>query len=639
MIWRYDAVHGYVDIRDAAGEGGTIIKLLNSSVLQRLRRIKQLGFASESYPAADHSRYAHALGTMHMMRMLLKRLSAVNGLSSQLFHDLNVCFPGFFTGDLAAGSSSLLQHMLVAALLQDLGELPYNQAAIRVFKPSHELRLSVENVLGFPITRWADKEVFTIGCLHSNEVSRILRDLSLPFLVFLITGHARAEDDLPRSLMQLRNMMDGVVDADRLDYVFRDAYHTLGGLGTPASVIDSLLYYDESGPVFSDPGPVSNFLATRAYMYSAVYFAPASRFRVLALVNFLKGLVQREDTAREFYGTSSGAELSIEDFLELDDVLLTARIAAFATSPLKRRLDQRTRNALDILTGGGSEYQCLWLPPGAGLIEPPKGTRLPDDLFFDTYANESRPLYEADSVRIAASRFQQFGRVISLGECGGPFGALFRGDHSILPMPGSILVFAPYERKGEVWKDFEQGLVEGWLYKKLIENDPLSPIDFPTDTRLVEGFIGPSLFISFSWADIATVRKIASVLYKKHRHYYLFSGPYQGIGSTASMNSIEAVKQADVVLICASSSYAQRYRDAPDGYIAKEIFEMSRRVAAKDGLRVMVLGVDELGDIARSLPWSQLGFDEVPFVGGPLKCASDRDFEDAVQACLQVIDR
>lgn len=72
----FDAVHGTIDLRDALLDGScSLAKLLSSRMVERLRRIKLLGYASHSYPAADHSRYAHALGTMHVMRRICDRLS------------------------------------------------------------------------------------------------------------------------------------------------------------------------------------------------------------------------------------------------------------------------------------------------------------------------------------------------------------------------------------------------------------------------------------------------------------------------------------------------------------------------------------------------------------------------------------
>ena len=98
LTWKFDAIHGDIDIRDAtdSSKSGTITKLLKSSVLERLRRIKQLGFTSHSYPSADHSRYAHALGTMHMMRMLFNRLFIVQGLKPEILIALTDCFRDVF---------------------------------------------------------------------------------------------------------------------------------------------------------------------------------------------------------------------------------------------------------------------------------------------------------------------------------------------------------------------------------------------------------------------------------------------------------------------------------------------------------------------------------------------------------------
>jgi HD superfamily phosphohydrolase len=217
----------------------------------------------------------------------------------------------------------LVQHMLIASLLQDVGELPYQQATRHIYKPSYELRESVENSVGFDISSWNNKNIFTVACIYEKQIIRFLDGLCLPFLVFLITGYSNLDPRQRNNLLPLRHMMDGTVDADRLDYVFRDVHHTIGGLGKPNAVIESLLFYDETGPIFSDPGPVSNFLATRAYLYSTVYLAPANRFRVILLVALLQGIMRKDACAREFFGGATKGELSIEDFLELDDVSLT----------------------------------------------------------------------------------------------------------------------------------------------------------------------------------------------------------------------------------------------------------------------------------------------------------------------------
>src|SRR5258706_16264661 len=100
LLWIHDALHGSIETRDAfsTDEVGTLTKLLRSPMLERLRRVKQLGFASQSYPAADHSRYAHALGTMHIMRKILEHLENVDGLKQNIFDSLKTAFPDTFSG-------------------------------------------------------------------------------------------------------------------------------------------------------------------------------------------------------------------------------------------------------------------------------------------------------------------------------------------------------------------------------------------------------------------------------------------------------------------------------------------------------------------------------------------------------------
>jgi len=645
LVWIYDAVHGSIDIRDTAGssELGIITKLLSSPILERLRRLKQLAFASQTYPAADYNRYAHAIGTMHMMRMVLKRLFTVDGFTTELFKSLKTCFPNIFSGLKASDYDILVQHMLVAGLLQDVGYLPYQNSTKFIYKPSYELRESVKNLIGFEVKSWTDKTVFTIACLYDERIQAILEDLDIPFLVFLLTGLSLSpEVRLDTNLIQLCHIMDGVVDADRLDYVFRDAHHTVGGLGNPNAVVDTLLYYDEQGPVFSDPGPVSNFLVTRAHLCSTVYYAPAPRFRTLLLLTLLQGIARKEECTLEFFDKATNWELSFEDFLELDDISLTARITAFNAGITKRRLDNKARSALEIFLGRGSGYQCLWLHPEESPTQSNDKINLPDDLFFDTFSDvdQRKYEYEASSVRIRADRFKSFDIPTPLEKCGGPFSAILKESWSVLPLPtpGSILLFIPKKQAGGSWNEFYRAIDGKWLYDTLLAHDPFGQIDFPSDTRNKDGFTGPDIFISFAWADIKVVKKVSNSLNKKRKKYHLFAKPFQGIGSTPSKNSTEAVEHAGVVLILVSSNYVARYREAPDGYIAKEVFAMSRRVKV-DGLKIIILSADDFSEIKDKLPWSQLGLDETPFTGKPLRYASDSEVDDAIDEMLKVIEQ
>lgn len=56
-----------------------ILKLIDTKEMQRLRRIKQLGFGSYTYPGAEHSRFSYSLGTAHLMKRVIEHLSKKRG--------------------------------------------------------------------------------------------------------------------------------------------------------------------------------------------------------------------------------------------------------------------------------------------------------------------------------------------------------------------------------------------------------------------------------------------------------------------------------------------------------------------------------------------------------------------------------
>jgi len=512
-----------------------------------------------------------------------------------------------------------------------------------IYQPSEKLRNNIVTNVGLDISNWSNKKIFTIACIYNTEIVDIIENLSKPFLVYLLTGGIRSKycknNNIRNSLKQLRHMLDGVVDADRLDYVFRDAHHTIGCLGTSSAVVESLIYYDKNGPVFSDPGPVSNFLATRGHLYSTVYSTPANRFQVILLINFLQGVKENDDCATEFFDAKKG-ELKFDDFSKLDDVSLTSRIKDFASGDTKKDLNQKAENALELFLNPSVEYQYFWLPCNEKQSQQTKKIKLPDDLYFDTFSDHYRQLYPPDSVRIKAHSFKQYKQPISLERCGGPFIPIFKAGWSILPMHKSILLFTPIEQKqvGAAWTDFKENLNNRGLYKILMENDPLSPINFTPDTWGMTDFKEPKIFISFAWMDITIVQKIANILHKKMRQYYLYIKPFQGIGNTPSMNSIEGVKKADVVLLLASSYYCMRYSEEPCGNISDEIFEMSHRLKSDKNFKIVVLSADSYEEIKEKLPWSQLGYDKVPFVGKPLRDASNSDYEEAINEAMKRID-
>ncbi|MBA3973781.1 MAG: hypothetical protein C0504_06135 [Candidatus Solibacter sp.] len=603
-------------------------------MVDRLRRIKLLGYASHCYPAADHSRYAHALGTMHVMRSICTRLSRtapglLEAAVSEAVH---------FDGPKVQTVDALVQHLLIAALLQDVGELPFSPATGRVLRAADKVRRYVEGKIGGETSGWSEKDVFSIACLFRDAYCSSA-PLNRRLAAFLITGSVPCGGPYP-NLRALRQSLDGEADADRLDYVYRDAHHTLGGRGTPRGVIDSLLSYDSKGVVFADPGPVAEFLATRAALWTTVYFSAENRFRNILLVTLLREVLQNEDAGRIVLEDGFRGDLSIEAFESLDDVSLHSRLKDLSASTAVRGLEARARKALDILLGEGTDYDCYWVPPHSEEAVAAAKTKYipPSDLFFDTFSDyqENHSVYEPGTIRVNAMRFQYLGGEVPLEDCCGAFSGVLKRPWSALERPGSILLFVPRSTAADGIGDLQHAISAGSLHEAVLELDPLGPVDVSADTR-DRGFQDPAIFISFSWADVRVVRRLVSVLFRHRRKYYLLLRPFQGVGDTPGRNSVRAVQDAGAVMIVASSHYVNRFRDEPNGNIAKEIYTMRDRL--KEGnLPVVCLSADEYGDI-KKFPYEALGLPELPFVGTALRLAPDRLIEDAVREALDVIDR
>ena len=101
-----DPVHGLISFEHE--EESIIVRLLNTPEVQRLRRIRQLGLTCLAFPGAEHTRFAHALGAAHVMKLFIARLRQLHG-QLPFWQRL---------------SSERARDALAAALLHDLGHGP-----------------------------------------------------------------------------------------------------------------------------------------------------------------------------------------------------------------------------------------------------------------------------------------------------------------------------------------------------------------------------------------------------------------------------------------------------------------------------------------------------------------------------------
>src|SRR5262245_13179216 len=111
-----DPIHNLITFQDDPADR-LLLHLIDTPEVQRLRRIKQLGFSEQVFPGANHSRFAHSLGVLHVTKKFLTQFDQV-------------------TGERLEDSQRAL--LLAAALLHDIGHGPFSHAFEKVTGVNHE---------------------------------------------------------------------------------------------------------------------------------------------------------------------------------------------------------------------------------------------------------------------------------------------------------------------------------------------------------------------------------------------------------------------------------------------------------------------------------------------------------------------
>ena len=112
-----DPVHGWIRLLDSEA------KIVDSPLLQRLRYVKQLGFAYLVYPSATHTRFEHTLGVLYIANMLIERIRHLVATADE--PHVRALKPIFEDRD---KSSELIRSLRLAALLHDVGHPPWSHA-------------------------------------------------------------------------------------------------------------------------------------------------------------------------------------------------------------------------------------------------------------------------------------------------------------------------------------------------------------------------------------------------------------------------------------------------------------------------------------------------------------------------------
>lgn len=249
----FDNIHGYITLNRVEN------RILETLYYQRLRWIRQLGFSFYIFPGATHTRHAHALGVSHIMDRVLRGIG------------LATTEERLFNPKAQDETTRFHRTMRLAAMLHDIGTFPFSHSVemgyinhckkqARVKKPKYKAN---HETLGRHLIQNTDFE---------GGITKILKEEGIDpvQLSDIISGESK--NTLANQLMHAD------VDADRMDYLIRDAKHTgvnIGLFDLDFLIRNLRMFTDGDGKqllcIHEDGlNVVDSFLVSRYFWYSQI---------------------------------------------------------------------------------------------------------------------------------------------------------------------------------------------------------------------------------------------------------------------------------------------------------------------------------------------------------------------------------
>jgi uncharacterized protein len=316
----YDPLHGYIPIvssRDLPKGEVSERSLIDHPWLQRMRQIHQLQTAWWVFPSAEHTRFPHILGAMHMG----------SRWSQRVYDSLREVCPE--TPSLAYVESL----MRMTGLLHDVGHGPFGHFFDEHFLSQHGL---THETLGAYIVVHELGEMIRGIRRNPNGVLEKDERLDPRQIAFLMTRPRPTEVlEQPKWLILLRGLLSGIYTIDNMDFVLRDAYMT--GYSQHAYDVERLLHYSfftERGLTIHDKGidGLVRFLSVRAELFRSIYF-----HRTVRAIDLMLADLFRESYDLLFDGNPLD---HLDRYLEFTETALLIDVGRWKTSsePRKRSL-------------------------------------------------------------------------------------------------------------------------------------------------------------------------------------------------------------------------------------------------------------------------------------------------------------
>lgn len=318
-----DPIHGFIEV--------TLLeqKIIDSPPFRRLRNIKQLATTYLVYHGAEHTRFGHSIGVMHLVTRAFDAVASKN--------------PKLFCED--EGENSIVvawyrQILRLIALTHDLGHAPFSHASEALFSDGREHEdYTKEIIMADPIAGYINEIGLEFQREHGDGYP------ITPQLLWTIYGedpkkHVTDENYIWPDFVFLKSFMDGEMDCDKMDYLLRDskfcgvsygAYDlerflsTLAVYKNPKENILQLAISSGGVQAFEE------FVLARYFMFIQVYFHKTRRYLDHLLVECLKEVLPKGKYPDD-----------LQAYLSLDDVEILHRIkkvdTPFATQYKNREI-------------------------------------------------------------------------------------------------------------------------------------------------------------------------------------------------------------------------------------------------------------------------------------------------------------
>ena len=317
-----DPIHDIIDFDLDDPVERVLFELICTPTFQRLRRIRQLGFASLVYHGAEHSRFAHSLGVVHIARRMVKALARKSG----------------------GIDDDTRMEVLGAALLHDVGHGPFSHAIEKVTGAHHET-YSRQAILD------PDDDLHRILSTYSQEMPRC------------IARYFGPRQKFPADRQLWLDVVSSQLDADRQDYILRDG-HATGvkiGMYDLERILAMLTTYESSEATgermtrlavsYRAREAVEDYLIARFHMFKQVYLHKTVRSAEKMLEAVLTRGAELVAQGVRWEGLPddpallrmlAGDHVPVDRFLEVDDTDVWFLLKAWrhADDPVLSRLSQ-----------------------------------------------------------------------------------------------------------------------------------------------------------------------------------------------------------------------------------------------------------------------------------------------------------